>query len=110
MIPHDAMVAITGSLSNHCDTKSTALMVISWTNATRWSDGRARNERPRGTMAIHSRGSSRTGSGGRIPITGLMNRTISDMRWPNSGYASASRFENRRMLRTVRPRSFVIHR
>ncbi len=84
MIPHDAMVAITGSLSNHCETKSTALIVMSWTNATRWSDGRSRKRRAIGSRGSHWRGSSRVGSGGTIPMTGLMNRTISDISCANS--------------------------
>src|SRR5919108_466791 len=77
MIPHEAIVPISSSVSNHRDTKSTALIVISWTNATRSSGGSARNERHSGRSGSHCRGSSRSGSGGTTPMIGLMNRTMS---------------------------------
>ena len=110
MIPHDDIVAIRGSVSNHCDTKSTALMVMSWMKAARSSLGKARNARARERRGSHCLGSNPAGSGGTMDMMGLMNRTMSAMSWPNSSYASASRLDHRLRLATVLAWSFVIHR
>ena len=84
MIPHDAMVATTGSLSNHCSRKSAAPLVMSWTNATWRSEGSSRNRFASEARGSHWRGSRLPESGGTTDRIGLMNRTISTMSWPNS--------------------------
>ncbi len=84
MIPDAATVEMSGSVSNHCDRKSTALIVMSWTNVRCCSRDRSSKERSRPARGSHSRMSMRPTSGGTTDRIGLMNRAISAMSWPYS--------------------------
>ena len=84
MIPDAAMVAFSGSVSNHWSRKSDALMVMSWTKVAWRRSGRLANRRARPATPSHWRGSSRPGSGGVIDSNGLTNRAMSTMSLPYS--------------------------
>ena len=110
MMPEAAIVAFSGSVSNHWSRKSAALMVMSWRNVAWCRSGRARNRRARRTSGSHGRGSSRPGSGGTMERIGLMNRAMSTMSCPYSSYASASVRDHLRSSRMVRPWSLTLQR
>src|SRR4030067_1062565 len=48
MIPDADIVALSGSVSNHCSRKSAADIVISWTNTACWRSGSWPKRRGRG--------------------------------------------------------------
>ena len=110
MMPEADIVAMSGSVSNHCARKSTALIVMSWTNVALSRSGSSWNDRARPTSGSHSRGSTRLGSGGTTERIGLMKRAMSTIARPYSSYASASEIDHRRSSRMVRPWSFTRHR
>ena len=110
MIPDADIVALRGSVSNHCSRKSAADIVISWTNTACWRSGSWANFRARLASGSIGRGSISVGSAGTMPRIGLMNRAISTMSCPYSSYASASEIDQRRSSRTVRPWSLTRHR
>ena len=110
MMPDAAIVALSGSVSNHWSRKSAALIVMSWMNVSRSRRGRAAKRRARGASESHSAGRMRPWSAGTADRIGLMNRAIWAMRIPYSSYASASESDHRRSSRTVRPWSFTRHR
>ena len=84
MMPEADIVAMSGSVSNHCWRNSVALIVISWTNVDCRRSGRSRNVFARPTNGIQSNGFIRPGSGGTTDRIGLMNRAMSAMSWPYS--------------------------
>ena len=110
MIPHEAIVAMTASFSNHCSRKSTALIVMIWTKAALQVGGQLAE------LPEHGRK--------RQPVPWVEPARIRrDQRQDrldepddlgdelaNSWYASASFTECRRSSWYVRPGSFVIHR
>ncbi len=110
MMPLALIVAINGSVSNHCSRNSAALMVMSWTNTDWWYSDRSRKLRARPSTPNQSRGSIRPGSGGTIDRTGLMNRAMSTISRPYSSYASASVRDQRRSSRMVSAWSFTRQR
>jgi hypothetical protein len=110
MIPEAAIVALSGSVSNHWSRNSYADMVMSWTNTACWRSVSFWNERARPPSGRSGRGSIEAGSGGTIARIGLMNRAMSTMSGPYSSYASASMSDQRRSSRTVRPWSLTRHR
>jgi hypothetical protein len=110
MIPDADIVALSGCVSNHWSRKSEALIVMRPTNACCWARGNRPNSRRSEATGGHPRGSSEVGSGGTMPRIGLMNRAISAMSRPYSSYASASRFDQRRISRIVAPWSSRRHR
>jgi hypothetical protein len=84
MIPEAAIVAFSGSVSNHWSRKSAALIVISWMKTARCSRERSLKARARRATGSHSRGRSRPGSGGAMDRIGLTNLAISTMKRPYS--------------------------
>ena len=110
MIPDAAIVAFSGSVSNHWSRKSDALIVISWTNTACWRWGSCWKRRASDASGSIGRGSRLVRSGGVMPRIGLMKRAISTISWPYSSYASASVADQRRSSRTVRPWSFTRQR
>ena len=110
MIPDAAIVALSGSVSNHWSRKSDALIVMSWTKTACWRCGSCWKRRARPASGISGRGSRLVRSGGVMARIGLMKRAISTISWPYSSYASASLADQRRSSRTVRPWSLTRHR
>ena len=110
MMPDAAIVALSGSVSNHWSRKSAALIVMSWMNVSRRRRGRAAKRRASGASESHSAGRIRPWSAGTAERIGLMNRAICAIRIAYSSYASASESDHRRSSRTVRPWSFTRHR
>ena len=84
MIPDADIVAMSGSVSNHCCRNSVALIVISWTNVDWRRSGRSRKVLARPTTGIQSNGLNAPGSGGTTDRIGLMNRAMSAIRSPYS--------------------------
>jgi hypothetical protein len=84
MMPEADIVAMSGSVSNHCCRKSTALIVMSWMNTSRWRFDSWRHDLtivPSGSSSV---GRGRPGSGGVIARMGFTNRAMSTMSWPYS--------------------------
>ena len=84
MIPLAAIVAFSGSVSNHWSRKSAADIVMSWTKTACWRSGSAWKARASPPSGRSGRGSSDVRSGGTIDRIGLMKRAMSTISWPYS--------------------------
>ncbi len=84
MIPDALIVALRGSVSNHCSRKSAALIVMSWMNVVCSLRGRSLKPFASPVSGSHSIGLILPGSGGGTDRIGLMKRPISAISDPYS--------------------------
>ncbi len=80
MMPLADMVALSTSVSNHWSSRSTALMVMSWTRLC-WSRAGQGLEAPQHAAGVarRPRTSKEKGSGGTMDRIGLTKRAMSTM-------------------------------